>query len=246
MEIKNRISAFPVHKTIWWKGAVRLQNDWVIPLRKERCSYDPFDYYHSTWKVRKSDGMRRVSLLHRFLAINPNEDESILKFCEEFGVLGDTQLEGFKDYEQRISTFIVDVMHKTSVFKPKAKSRDKERLQRFFQEGYKGGSTSSGLGVLYVPIRLDQFRYRYEEFKKAFELVNKVNDDPRSTGAQKIRGIVMTHFRKKLSCIRPSLTWDENAFCWATHWEAISLEAVLYLMLLFDLQKPGQSLQCPR
>jgi hypothetical protein len=50
----------------------------------------------------------------------------------------------------------------------------------------------------------------------------------------------------RLSMIRPRPLWDEVKDQWATTWDVGTLEAAMYLMLLFDIQGRGQILTCPR
>ena len=50
----------------------------------------------------------------------------------------------------------------------------------------------------------------------------------------------------KLSGVRPRLSWNPHTLGWETAWDVGSLEAAIYLMLLFDLQGRGHILKCPR
>jgi len=49
----------------------------------------------------------------------------------------------------------------------------------------------------------------------------------------------------KLSAVRPRLTWNPQNLQWETGWDIGSLEAAMYLMLLFDIQGRGHILRCP-
>ena len=46
--------------------------------------------------------------------------------------------------------------------------------------------------------------------------------------------------------IRPRPLWDVVKDQWVTIWDVGTLEAAMYLMLLFDIQGRGQILTCPR
>ena len=56
----------------------------------------------------------------------------------------------------------------------------------------------------------------------------------------------LTSLAPKLMLTRYRLDWDPQTEQWVDSWDVGSLEAALYLMVVWDLRGPGMILSCPR
>ena len=64
--------------------------------------------------------------------------------------------------------------------------------------------------------------------------------------AENIRGLLASQVSILLAQARPSLVWQAQQRQWALHWEVGTLDTVLAIMLMLDLQRPGSVRSCVR
>ncbi|MGH7184269.1 MAG: CGNR zinc finger domain-containing protein [Nitrospiraceae bacterium] len=106
---------------------------------------------------------------------------------------------------------------------------------------------------------LDEFRRARWELVEAIELTQRVSRQQSLTPSvlhddvgvshlslKEIRARASFAMASRLSMIRPRPVWDAPKDQWVTIWDVGTLEAAMYLMVLFDIQGRGQILTFPR
>jgi Zn-finger nucleic acid-binding protein len=106
---------------------------------------------------------------------------------------------------------------------------------------------------------LDEFRHARWDLAEAIELAQRASGQPpvrplnpdddagvSHLSLKEIRRRASFAMAARLSMIRPRPMWDVLKDQWVTTWDVGTLEAAMYLMLLFDIQGRGQILTCPR
>ena len=106
---------------------------------------------------------------------------------------------------------------------------------------------------------LDDFRRARWELAEAIELAQRASGQQPAGPLDPDDDVGVSHLSLKeirqrasftmaagLAMLRPRPIWDVVTDQWITIWDVGTLEAALYLMLLFDIQGRGQVLTCPR
>ena len=224
--------------SVWWRGEVRLQKERVVPI--ERRPYNPFEYYFPAGlRNPKDEGTR--SLYQLFLKVNAADKEAVLKFCEEYGVLGEFQFKGWKDHEVRMGEVLTGQYKRES---SNAFARLHAKLQR-----PRLGKQLAGLPpqpiALVRPMTIRQFEIAQQQLQKTIEWLEEATGGLDLKTRQEDQKRVLWRFREKFYMLRPYVEWDSTQDGWATGWDAGSLESLLYLMLLYDCQGQGRIEVCP-
>ncbi len=113
--------------------------------------------------------------------------------------------------------------------------------------------------TLCTAMTLDDFRHARWDLAEAIELAQRASGQPpvrplnpdddagvSHLSLKEIRRRASFAMAARLSMIRPRPMWDVLKDQWVTTWDVGTLEAAMYLMLLFDIQGRGQILTCPR
>ena len=223
---------------VWWKGKVKLEGRKIVPIDKN--PYNPFEYYFPAGvRTPKNEGTR--SLPYLFLQVDASDSEEILSFCEQYGVLGDFSLDGWKALARIITGSLPNRQEKPS----------HGAYEKLMAEGLRERSTSllDGLpplaSALARPMTTFQFQRAQRDLQETVEWLRKAEESQGNKTNREARQKVELRFRAKLAMLRPYVAWDRELSGWVTGWDAGSLESLLYLMLLYDCQGGGQIKACP-
>ncbi len=211
----------------------------VIPTAPFQ-SYDPFSLYYRSTSAKRD----HRSVLYEFLTTNPSSPESVLSFTRRFGVLGDRnglRLIGWQLGKE-------DIGHPAATIDPFSRA-GQTRLKLM------GKTDSASYGVvsavptatssLCVPMSLEEFHRRHKVFHVLITLALEASRLPLED-AENIRGVLASQLSILLAQARPSLVWQAQQRQWALHWEVSTLDTILAIMLMLDLQRPGSVRSCAR
>jgi len=226
-----------IYRTQWWTSPIRLEDSHIVPTAPFQ-SYDPFSsYYPSTTRDR-------WSLLYEFLTTNPQSPESVLDFTRRFGVLGDRNgllLMGWQLGKGEIS-------HAASIdpFSREGQTRLKSLVMPTDRASCGVVSAvPTATSTLCVPMSLEDFQRRHTMFHVLITLALEASRLPLED-AENIRGLLASQLSILLAKARASLVWQAQQRQWALHWEVGTLDTVLAIMLMLDLQRPGSVRSCVR
>ena len=229
-----------IHHAQWWTSPIHMDGSRVIPTAPFQ-SYDPFSFYYRSTAAKRD----HRSVLYEFLTTNPSSPESVLGFTRRFGVLGDRhglRLIGWQLGKEEIN-------HPTATIDPFSRA-GQTRLKALM-----GKSDSASYGVvsavptatssLCVPMSLEEFQRRHKVFHVLITLALEASRLPLED-AETIRGVLASQLSILLAQARPSLVWQAQQRQWALHWEVGTLDTILAIMLMLDLQRPGSVRSCAR
>jgi hypothetical protein len=192
--------------------------------------YNPFDFYFSAGQAQERE---QRSLYLEFLRVEALKPESIVDFCERFGVL--------HILDEGKGPSIVDAFEEETDPAELAGypswSLGGARLARY-------GDSPADLGG-YNPLTVAEFRTAQTRLRHAVTWAQAWQAAPSREEAAKARFNLRQLVNPKLQWAYARLVWDEQQSRWVSGWDIRSLEAAMYLMLHFDLQGPGRIRICP-
>ena len=226
----------PEPVAVWWRGKVKLEGAMIVPV--DRRPYNPFQYYFpASTRTPKDEGTR--SLPYLFLQVNAFDKRAVLKFCKQYGVLGEFSPDGWKVWGNRVYEAIRGKQRSgVSPFE----RLDMELSLRPIDDRIAGVPP---LSVLARPMTTTRFQFAQDQLQETIEWLEEAASKQPSKTKKKAQVRVQWRFREKLGMMRPYATWDKNQQSWVTGWDAGSLESLLYLMLLYDCQGRGHIKTCP-
>ena len=240
------LSPFPTHASLWWRSGIRIEGTRLVPV-PPFVPYNPFDTY---FPIETATREQR-SLPYLFLDVNYEDIEAVARFCERFGVLGNFQNVGWAQWAAESG--LVYLVLATGQSPQHAKERAKKTNLYRASAGVRPNQT------LCTPMTLEEFRHARWDLAEAIELAQRASgqrpvsalnpDDDAGVShlsLKEIRRRASFAMTSRLSMIRPRPMWDVGKDRWVTNWDVGTLEAAMYLMLLFDIQGRGQILTCPR
>jgi len=227
-----------IYRTQWWTSPIRLEDSHIMPTAPFQ-SYDPFSsYYPSTKRDRRS-------LLYEFLTTNPQSPESVLDFTRRYGVLGDRNgllLMGWQLGKGEISHAAASI----DPFSREGQTRLKSLVMPINRASYGViSAVPTTTSALCVPMSLEDFQRRHSMFHVLITWALEASRLPLED-AENIRGLLASQLSILLAKARPSLLWQAQQRQWALHWEVGTLDTVLAIMLMLDLQRPGSVRSCIR
>lgn len=252
------------HHAIWWRSTIKREGDKFVPTPPFH-PYDPFEHY---WPQGRATRGER-SLLYLFLDVDSNNPDQILSFTQRFGVLGDTHKSGWsyllpKDQNRKLKRHL-----------GRSLNRLPSEMRGIMLQGFEDLIGVKILGappepVLCEPMTIEAFRHAQDLVQLIVESLyvrpkknipapppgwipsfaveddradlRRIREDVILENAPEAISNLLSH---KLSGVRPRLTWNPHSLQWETAWDVGSLEAAIYLMLLFDMQGRGHILKCP-
>lgn len=214
----------------WWRGKVSLKGDCVVPGK--RRPYDPFThYYPAGFRTRKREETR--SLPYRFLDVDGNNPRAVSEFCEKYGVLGLSDWKGWSEYGKEVQQAVEPSPFQRLSAPPEA------RAMRDLLFG------APPLSVLARPMTLSKFKTAQRQLQETIDWMKESEKGATPKIRLAAQHKVELRFSEKLSLVRPAVVWDSKEKKMMTSWHALSLESLLYLMLLYDCQGRGRVLVCP-
>ncbi len=236
--MRSMILISPRPVSIWWRGKVKVEGDRIVPVA--RRPYNPFEFYFSDDERTRKDESTR-SLPYRFLQVKSSDVGAVVKFCEEYGVLGEFSLEGWRAWEKRIVEALTRKNRNRGGNSPFDKLQEEINLRKL--EDRVAGIQP--LSVLARSMSIDQFQRAQEQLLETIRWIREGEKSRTSRAGKEALAKVRLRFGEKLAMVRPSVSWDQKLERWVTGWDAGSLESLLYLMLFYDRQGPGEIKFCP-
>jgi endogenous inhibitor of DNA gyrase (YacG/DUF329 family) len=211
-------------EAVWWRGKMVLKGDTIEPQPPFEA-YNPFQAYKPYGIGNRGEPR---SVLFELLKVNPEDTSQILHFCERFGVLGPSkELAAFDDLaEEEIEDDLPDWSVGAHIKK-------------------KFGEIPSDKTPAIQPFALNEFRKAHGDLSLAVRAAKAAADEDRDN-ARKARENLCRICNYKLRLARPRFNWDAIQNRWRVAWHIGSLEAAIYLMLIFDVQSDGAIVNCPR
>lgn len=236
---------FPSHSSIWWQSAIKVDGERFIP-QPPFTPYNPFDWYFPIERATRE----QQSLPYRFLDVDGDDTQAVARFCERFGVLGDFRNVGWGQWATAINPLASTITEGL----PPAQAQEALSKSNF----YRASAGTRPNPTLCVPMELDQFRQAQRELYESIVYAQRapgnqpetllLPDENISSGLslKEIRYRASFTMASRLSMVRPRPVWDTVHEQWVTVWDVLTLEAAMYLMVLFDIQGRGNILACPR
>lgn len=236
---------FPSHSSIWWRSAIKIEGERLIP-QPPFSAYNPFDWYFPIERATRE----QQSLPYLFLDVDCDDVQAVARFCERFGVLGNFRNVGWGQWAVDMSQLAPAI---TEGLPP-------EQAEEALHESnlYRATAGTRPNPTLCTPMDLDQFRQARWELYESIVYAQRASgtqpeelllpDENISSGLslKEIRDRASFTLTSRLSMVRPRPVWDAVHDQWVTIWDVLTLEAAMYLMVLFDLQGRGNILSCPR
>jgi len=221
-----------IQKGIWWRSDVRLEGETIVPVPPFH-SYNVFDFYFPL--ERSTETQKTPSLCYEILNVDGRDSQAVLRFCERFGVPGRPDF-GSRIYTiQDVLTKAKDPFDRLAGYETAGKLAPKDTLLHFLQlhSGIYGAPPEQ---YRCTPITLARFREVQAGLRV---LLHKIK-------SKEEKNLALTSLTPKLMLARYRLDWDPQTEQWVDSWDLGSLEAALYLMLVWDLRGPGMILSCLR
>jgi hypothetical protein len=213
----------------WARCRIEVKGDTLQPVAPF-TPYNLFDFYFPAGKARERE---QRSLYFEFLRVDASKSESIVDFCERFGVL--------RILDDGKALSIVDSFEQETDPEELAKyprwSLGAARLARFGDRPADPGG--------YCALTVGEFRTAQTRLRQAVSWAQASQAAPSRAEAVKARFNLRQLVNSKLLWVYPRLVWDEQQTRWVSGWDIRSLEAAMYLMLHLDLQDPGRIRTCP-
>jgi len=226
----------------WWtpRGVV-LEGTTFRPLAPF-APYNPFKHHYP--HSLKHTTRATKSLCYEFLRVKTDDQKAVADFCSRYGVLGRLDNPGWIMWgmEKNGSN---DFLKYLSFDEPSP-------LGLLHEHDVRGARLRQIAGIapdhsLCGPMEWDDFRRAQVQLREATEWVATVTTKGQSKAVKKkARSALQERFRWKLTMVRPYLSWDTDSESWALAWDIGSLEAAMYLMLLFDVHGGGPIRTCQR
>lgn len=225
---------------LWWKPRrVVLRGTTFLPV-PPFVPYNPFEHYHP--HTLKETTRSTKSLHYEFLRINTEDQKAVENFCCRYGVLGRLDNPGWIMWGMEKSG--------SDEFLKTLGLDEPSPMGLLYERDERGTRLRKIAGIapdpsLCVPMEWDDFRRAQEQLSEAMQWASQVvsRKEPKAA-KEKAQIALRDRFRWKLTMARPNLSWDSDQGNWALTWDIGSLEAALYLMLLFDVRAGGLIRNC--
>jgi hypothetical protein len=214
---------------VWARCRIQVKGDSLEPVAPF-TAYNPFDFYFPAGQAPQRE---QRSLYFEFLRTDASKPESIVDFCERFGVL--------HVLDDGKSLSIVDSYPMDADPKELAKnppwSLGAALLARYGDMPLPPGG--------YRALKVDDFRQAQADLRRALTWAQAWQAASSRDEAAKARFNLRRLVNSKLQFAYSRLVWDAQQARWVTGWDIRSLESAMYHMLLFDLQGQGRIQTCP-
>jgi hypothetical protein len=240
------MSHFPTHASLWWRSHIRIEGTRLVPV-PPFIPYNPFDSY---FPIETATREQR-SLPYLLLDVDYEDIQAVARFCERFGVLGNVQHVGWGQWAAE-SGPLAPLL---------ATGRSPQHAQEAATQAHlsRASAGTRPNQTLCTPMTLDAFRHARWDLAEAIELAQRASGQQPVGPLDPDDDVGVSHLSLKeirrrasfamaagLAMLRPRPIWDVVQDQWVTIWDVGTLEAAMYLMLLFDIQGRGQVLTCPR
>ena len=214
------------YRAIWWRGRVKLVRGKIIPVELNR--YNPFDWYFPF----KGDQTRRTrSLYHLFTDVNARDPQEVSRFCEKFGVLGNAQ-NTWESWNQwgllPKKAFPTEFVDDEISYRMHTKHRNPPHKS------------------FCTPMTLIEFQQEQNAMKDALTLLKEVEKAKSNKRNIEARQDLSSKISGELTKVGIRPVWDKKSKGWHQQWDSLSLVALMYLMLNFDMQGPGRNRSCKK
>ncbi len=213
----------------WERCAITIQDQALEPTLPF-TPYNVFDFY---FPAGRASARHQRSLHYEFLSVDASNRDTVVDFCERFGVLR-----------------IVDEGKEANIMDALPEESDPQELAQYPPWSLGGarlaryGDTPAPPGG-YRTLTFAEFQEAQAQLRRTISWAQTWQQARARDEAQKARFNLRQLINPKLRVVYPRLAWDEQQARWVTGWDIRSLEAAMYLMLLLDLQGPGTIRTCP-
>jgi hypothetical protein len=226
----------------WWtpRGVV-LEGTTFRPIAPFAL-YNPFKYHYP--HSLKDTTRATKSLCYEFLHVKTDNHKAVAAFCRRYGVLGRLDNPGWIMWGMEKSG--------SNDFLKYLGFDEPSPLGLLYEHDVRGATLRQITGnapdhSLCVPMEWEDFKRAQAQLRETTEWVTTGTKKGQSKAVQeKARSALQERFRWKLTMVRPYLSWDTDRGSWALAWDIGSLEAAMYLMLLFDVHGGGPIRACQR
>ena len=210
-------------EAVWWRGKMVLKDETIEPQPPFEA-YNPFQAYKAYGRGNRGEPR---SILFELLKVNPDDPSEILHFCERFGVLGPSK--ELASFDELAEEEIEDDLPEWSL--------GAHIIKKF------GGIAADKTPAI-QRFTLSEFRKAHRDLSLAVSAAKAAKDEDWDK-ARKARESLCRICNYKLKLARPRFNWDAVQNRWRVGWHIGSLEAAIYLMLIFDVQSDGAIVICP-
>jgi len=222
MEIRGR----------WFRSRVRLEEDTIVPVPPFE-SYNPFDWYYPASEVRQGD----KSLYLEFLAVNSDNPEEVVRFCERFGVLGSSKELLASEHDKFTSTL------KKALQGASEKVRSSV-LATYYQKVGNPNVLSFEPHQLCPPMRISDFEKLRMDFVNGLHFPEDPSPSIATEEKEKVANFINDEIRA--SRVHSYMNWNVQTGQYETAYSSLDLAGVFFQMVKLDLLGEGKILACPR
>lgn len=207
--------------------------------------FTPYNPFESYFPIETATREQR-SLPYLMLDVDYEDIQAVAQFSERFGVLGNLQHIGWGQWATEQGPFAPLFTEQSSQQAAKA-------------HFYRASAGTQPNPTLCTPMSMEDFCRARWDLAETIELAQRAsgqqpvgqqdpNDDVgvSDLSLKEIRRRASFAMTSGLAMLRPRPIWHVEQNQWLTVWDVGSLEAAMYLMLLFDIQGRGHILTCPR
>jgi hypothetical protein len=226
----------------WWTPRRAVFKGTTLLPRTPFTLYSPFTHHYP--HSLKDTTRATKSLYFEFLHVKTDDKKAVAAFCRRFGMLGRLDNPGWIMWGMEKSG--------TNDFLKYLGFDEPSPLGLLYEQDVRGTHLRQTAGIapdhtLCVPMEWEDFKRAQAQLRETTEWVTTGTKKGQSKAVQKkARSALQERFRWKLTMVRPYLAWNTDRGSWALAWDIGSLEAAMYLMLLFDVHGGGPIRTCQR
>ena len=206
----------------WYRSQVKLEKDTIIAIPPFE-PYNPFEWYYSAGEARQGER----SLYLEFLDVDNENPEAVTKFCERFGVLGNTLVSSHLAQKSKEANFSKTMK---GLIKGGPQNPPMVYITSLLQE---------------IPMPLSHFRQEQEDLADAIQYSQGNLPHPAERPVFEPLERYVNKTIKEAS-VDPQLQWNVQKDQWELTWSSLTLTGYFTLMFMLDLLGPGNILSCPR
>lgn len=228
-----------IHKVFWWRpSSIEMRGETLFGV-DPFLRYDTFQFFYP---YGSRVDPKKKSLCYQFLEVDIRNQTQVTRFSRQYGLLGRLDNPGWVRWslEQTDRLHILD-----QIVEPDGSLPGFLNPSHLYTDLVK---QSAGVGPAHDLCRkmeLSDFVASQHQLTEMLEWISRVKNHPsKGKTASRLRNEIIQRFRWKLSMIRPFLSLEKNV--WVVSWDVGSLEAAMYLMILFDFQGGANFVSCLR
>ena len=216
----------------WYRSEVKLDGDMIVPVPPFE-SYNPFDWYYPASEVRQGD----KSLYLEFLAVNSDNPEEVVRFCERFGVLGSSKVLLNSNLSELAPTLI-------KALKGASAQVQSDMRERYYQRVGNPNLQDFQPQQLCPPMLISDFEKIRSDFVNGLHFPEDPSPSSATLEKEKVANFINDGIRA--SRVHSCMNWNVQTRQYETSYSSLDLAGVFYQMVQLDLLGKGKILPCPR